>query len=159
MSMKRKLFICSCVCLLLFGAAFAESGKFNVGVDAGINMNSPRNYAFEAGIHGYYNIFPFLSAGADVSVSMNFRSVFSLHTTAGCRYYIVSVTDNRSEGLFVQADAGWQGIWDDSVMYSVFSGGGRFGWRFGFNSFYTDVYVKAGYPYLWGAGAGFGFRF
>ncbi len=140
--MKRKLFLCSGLCLFLFAAAAsADPGKFSVGVNTGINMNSPRNYALEVGIHGYYDIFPFLSAGADVSASINFCNVFSLHAAAGCRYYIISVTDSRSEGLFVQADAGWQGIWDDSVFHSVFSGGGRIGWRFGICRLYADVYV------------------
>jgi hypothetical protein len=64
---------------------------------------------------------------------------------------------NRSR-LFAQLELGADVLFYERESRLAFLGGMALGWRVPLGSWYLESVLRGGYPYLWGAGLGFGRR-
>jgi len=84
-----------------------------------------------------------------------------LETVAQIRLYLSSEKDNT--GFFLQAEGGivlFSYEKFEITGYSSFVGGVSAGWRFMMNNqWYIEPFIRAGYPYIFGAGFSTGFKF
>jgi hypothetical protein len=110
-----------------------------------------------------------LAFGYDGGITMGYRAlVFAdpdgLVTLELCLFLRVYLPLGRQDGFFIQAGAGPSVLAPDGVLFppkiSATSAGISLGWRFPLGSrFYIEPALRAGYPYVAGAGVSAGFRF
>ena len=137
--------------------------KSSLGLIAEMNKNSISHFSPAAGISFDYSIFRRFSLGIKALVSYDAfektNSIYSIEALAFGRWYAVSPTGEPSAGLFVEGQIGPEMIMVNEKMHTVFSGGLSLGFRITSQSFYFEPTLRGGYPYLFGAGLGAGFRF
>jgi len=138
--------------------AFFGKQKFALGAGVELNMNSREDVAGAIGVISRFdaNITPNLALGANLG--MSFSDLTTLEAGALFRWYIFS-------GLFVEADGG---IWfatnrdstvDDDFANFRFMGGAKAGMRIPLSrNIYIEPAVRAGYPFMLGAGVMAGIR-
>jgi hypothetical protein len=94
-------------------------------------------------------------AGLKAGYSHNFTGIGTLEMAVLGRWYFVSFEKSR---LFAQIEAGADLIFYNENTLPAPLGGLALGWRFLLGSWYLEPGLRGGYPYLWGAGLGFGRR-
>jgi hypothetical protein len=110
-----------------------------------------------------------LAFGYDGAVMLGYRALYfvdpkGLTTLELCLFLRVYLPPGRHDGFFIQAGAGPCVFVRDAPMFppkiSSTSAGVILGWRFLLGSrWYVEPYLRAGYPYVAGAGVSTGFRF
>lgn len=137
--------------------------KSSIGIIAEGNKNSLSGIAAAGGISFDYSVLRRLSLGAKVIVSYDFlekdNSIFTLEPLGTIRWYVVSPSGEPSAGLFAEGECGPELIFVNSELQTIINGGFSLGFRFTAGSFYFEPYLRGGYPYLFGTGINFGFRF
>jgi len=136
-------------CLLLCAASSLFALDLSIGIGAEVNANT-RSGAAAGGILSFgLELNDLFSAGLVTAFSHNFDSVFTLEPRAFFRYYLPFKID----GLFAQAEFGTSIFIEEDSAYPAVSGGIAAGWRYLINqNFYIEPYLRAGYPFIWGAG-------
>ena len=127
------------------------------------NKNCISGIAPAGGISFDYSASRKVSLGAEVLVSYDAsvkdNTIYSVEPLAFLRGYLVSPTGEPSAGLFVEGQGGAEIVLlNDEIKTSV-SAGAALGFRMVYGSFYLEPYLRGGYPYMFGAGLGAGFRF
>ena len=120
---------------------FGIAGEANANTREGAAIGG----AFSFGIE-FLNQF---ASGIRVIFSHDTESIFTFEPLAFFRYYLPLGVP----GFFVQAEMGVSVFLEDDKGYPAFSIGAAAGWRYKFSDmFYIEPYVRAGYPFIWGAG-------
>ena len=137
--------------------------KSSLGLVFEANKNSLSNVSPAMGISFDYGLFRRLSLGVKSLVSWDafekYNSVFVIEPLAFVRWYVVSPSGEPSSGLFAEGQGGVELIFVNDGLEISASAGGAIGFRFPIGSFYVEPYLRGGYPYIFGAGVGGGFRF
>jgi hypothetical protein len=110
-----------------------------------------------------------LAFGYDGAVMLGYRALYfidpdGLATLELGIFLRVYLPPGRHDGFFIQAGAGPCVFIEEAPLFppklSSTSAGVILGWRFLLSSrWYVEPYLRAGYPYVAGAGASVGFRF
>jgi len=150
----------SCFCAYSQINQHAQDNKtFAFSYGAEMNMYSKKGLAFGASLGADFNLPLRFAAGVNLSISANGQGSNILEPSAMLRYYFFNLSDQHS-GIYVQADLGASFFFEETRTAALFLGGVRAGCRFVFgNIFYAEPYIKAGYPFLAGAGVTFGYRY
>ncbi|ULQ60613.1 hypothetical protein K7I13_04855 [Brucepastera parasyntrophica] len=148
--------------------AESSSGSRNIlGISLGAiieaNMNSAEGYAMGIGFAGSYMLPDFMpigraAAGIKALFSMNFSDLNSIEVGATFRWYLLRVQAAPDSGLFAEAALGSTIAWSDEQTKAYFLGGLNAGFRYFFGNIFAEAYLRFGYPYFWGIGAGAGYR-
>ena len=137
--------------------------KSSLGFIAEVNKNSISHVAPAAGISFDYSLTRNFSLGAKALVSYDAlekeNTVYAIEPLAFLRWYVVSPTGEPSAGLFVEGQGGAEVLLVNDDIKTVGSAGISLGFRITAGNFYVEPALRGGYPYLFGAGLGFGFRF
>jgi len=134
-----------------------RSRKVAIGMGPEWNMNSHYNFAGGMVLGLDFNLpsVP-LALGINVSGSYNFLQTVVLEAAPFLRWYFAGL---RHTGLFVQADAGFSFIMEETNRFPMFMGGLRAGYRLPLgSSFYIEPFARGGYPFVFGAGLTAGIR-
>ena len=134
------------------------SRKIAIGLGPEWNMNSHHNFAGATVLSFDYSLpsVP-LALGINASSSYNFSQTVVLEASPFLRWYFPG---SKHTGLFVQADAGFTYIMEDTDRYPMFMGGLRMGYRLSLGSlFFIEPFARGGYPFVFGIGLSAGLRF
>jgi hypothetical protein len=125
-----------------------------VGLEA--NMNAPVNTAAGAWFSAIRDLgrSPF-AVGIKTGYSYDFSGLGTLELGALGRWYFLPLNKSR---IFVQAELGADLIFYEGETLPAFLGGLAAGWRMPLGSWFLEPTLRAGYPYIWGAGLAFGYR-
>lgn len=127
------------------------------------NKNSVSNISPAVGISFDYTFFRRLSLGIKALVSYDAfekeNTVYSIEPLGFVRWYAVSPTGEPAAGLFVEGQVGPEIILVNEKLHTSLSAGLSLGFRVTVQGFYFEPILRGGYPYLFGAGFGTGFRF
>lgn len=137
--------------------------KSSLGFIAEANKNSLSNVSPAVGISFDYSATRQFSLGAKVLVSYDFlekkNTIYAIEPLAFARGYLVSPTGEPSAGLFVEGQGGADIVLVNNEIKKAFSAGLALGFRIPIGDFYFEPILRGGYPYMFGAGIGAGFRF
>lgn len=137
--------------------------KSSLGFIAEANKNSISGIAPAAGISFDYNATRKFSLGAKVLVSYDVfekeSTVYAIEPLGFLRCYLVSPTGEPSAGLFLEGQGGGEIVLVNDEIKMALSTGLALGFRVVTGNFYFEPILRGGYPYMFGAGLGFGFRF
>jgi hypothetical protein len=110
-----------------------------------------------------------LAFGYDGAVMLGYRALYfidpdGLGTLELGIFFRVYLPSDRHDGFFIQAGAGPCVFAEEAPLFppklSATSAGVILGWRFLLGSrWYVEPYLRAGYPFVAGAGTSAGFRF
>jgi hypothetical protein len=122
-------------------------------------MNTAYNASGASWVSAARDLGRFFGAGLKAGYSYNFSGIGTLEMAALGRWYFLSFEKSR---LFAQLEAGADLIFYDGETFPAFLGGLAVGWRVSLGgpsgSWYLEPAIRGGYPYIWGAGLGFGLR-
>jgi hypothetical protein len=118
-------------------------------------MNTVFNAAGASWFSAALDLGRFFAAGVKAGYSHNFSGIGTLEMAALGRWYFLSFEKSR---LFAQIEAGADLIFYEQNTRPVVLGGLVLGWRVPLGSWYLEPLIRGGYPYIWGAGLGFGCR-
>jgi hypothetical protein len=118
-------------------------------------MNTTRNAAAAAWFSATLDLGRSFGAGIKAGYSNNFSDIAALELAAQGRWYFLSLANTR---FFAQAELGVDFIFYQDQTLPFLLGGLALGWRLPLGSWYLEPVLRGGYPYLWGAGLGFGRR-
>ena len=143
------LYLLFCMAGPVFASDSINIGDMFFGIAAEANANTREGAAiggaFSFGIE-FLNQF---ASGIRVIFSHDTESIFTVEPLAFFRYCLPL----GIPGFFVQAEMGASVFIEDDKSYPAFSIGAAAGWRFKITDmFYIEPYVRAGYPFIWGAG-------
>jgi hypothetical protein len=93
--------------------------------------------------------------GIKAGYSYNFSDTGTLEMAALGRWYFMPLGNTR---LFAQVELGADLVLYDGETLPFLLGGLALGWRAPLGSWYVEPVLRGGYPFLWGAGIGFGRR-
>ena len=137
--------------------------KVALGIDAEVNKNSLDFVSPAVSASFDYSVFRKLSLGFKMFASFDVKekdnNLTILEPLALLRVYLVSQSGEPGTGVFLEGLGGVSILLVDSDTKFVANGGGGFGYRFAFSNFYIEPEIRVGYPYIFGAGLGTGFRF
>jgi len=144
--------------------------RLGIGLGPEANMNSGSNFGLGAAVFVDFNFSDYWATGLAVKGSHDFSSAWVFEGGVFLRRYIPgdpTQGKGKHSGFFLQTDMGVHLIIEDNVFMNEgdsllrFMAGVRAGFRFlpGSGSFYIDPFIRAGYPFLWGAGLVGGIRF
>jgi hypothetical protein len=119
-------------------------------------MNTPSSAAAGASLSVFFGLNQSLSLGLRGTFSHNFGRVLTIEPEALFRWYAIPL---GGAALFFQAGLSSSLILEDGVLFPVPMGGLGAGFRFSFGSLVIEPAVRAGYPFIWGAGITLGYRF
>jgi outer membrane protein OmpA-like peptidoglycan-associated protein len=146
---------------LLFLPVFSVPGQEKNTLSAGIlveaNANTRHGYGLAGGLTADYGITNNFALGIKGDFGTDFYDVSSAEALAFGRYYFLNTP--LGYPLFVQAGAGLSMLFekDQSVMTALGEGG--IGIRFPIKKFYTEQYLRFGWPAGFGFGIALGYRF
>jgi hypothetical protein len=150
------LFVTLIVLVSLVGTA-QEAKQIALGLGIDGNMNTREGAALGGAVNAGYGIIPNLAAGIKIGFSHNFDSVMTLEPEVFARWYFLDI---KGISLFAQAGVGASIFFENSAVFPAFLGNLGAGIRIPFNQqWYMEPYVRAGYPFIWSAGIGAGYRF
>ncbi|MDR1597076.1 MAG: hypothetical protein LBR99_05155 [Treponema sp.] len=156
--MNRALLLIITLTVLVSLAGTAQEAKqlaLGLGVDG--NMNTRKGAALGGTVSAGYGIIPNLAAGIKIGFSHNFDTIMTLEPEVFARWYFL---DSKNISPFVQAGLGTSVFFEDGAVYPAFLGDLSAGLRIPFSrQWYTEAYLRAGYPFIWGAGIIAGYRF
>jgi outer membrane protein OmpA-like peptidoglycan-associated protein len=142
--------------VFIFSGAAQEAKTFSLGILGEANANTRHGYGLAGGIFGDFGFTDSIAAGFKVDYGTDFYDVSSLEALAFGRYYFRNLLPFP---LFVQAGAGLIILMeDDQKVFSVL-GDGSVGIRFPMKNFYTEQYLRFGWPTGFGFGFVVGYRF
>jgi hypothetical protein len=152
--------ICS-IGVLLFCAVFVlraqETRGFSLGAGLEGNMNTLSAVASGASLSLVFNLNQSLGLGFKGTVSYNFDRILTVEPGALFRWYAIPMGEGAA--LFFQADLGVSLIIDDGSLFPAPMESLSAGIRFSMGSLVIEPAVRAGYPFIWGAGLTLGYRF
>jgi hypothetical protein len=118
-------------------------------------MNTPFDTSGASWLSAMMDLGRFFGAGLKAGYSYNFSDTGTLEMAALGRWYFFSFEKSR---LFAQLEAGADLIFYEGKTVPAALGGLAAGWRVTLGSWYLEPVIRGGYPYIWGAGLGFGLR-
>lgn len=137
--------------------------KASIGNILEINKNSLEFISPSIGIVFNYGLTRNFSVGVNFITSFDLyeknNSVLTVESLLTSRFYLVSPTGEPLSGLFLEAMGGLSFLFINSELDNAVNAGGAIGFRFVLNKIYVEPVLRAGYPYLFGAGVGAGIRF
>ena len=137
--------------------------KASIGNILEINKNSLEFISPSIGIVFNYGLTRNFSVGVNFITSFDLyeknNSVLTVESLLTSRFYLVSPTGEPLSGLFLEAMGGVSFLFINSELDNAANAGGVIGFRFVLNKIYVEPVLRAGYPYLFGAGVGAGIRF
>jgi hypothetical protein len=119
------------------------------------NMNTVSNAAAASWFSATLDFGRVFAAGIKAGYSHNFSDTGTLEMAALGRWYFLSLEKSR---IFAQVELGADLIFYDGDTLPALLGGLAVGWRIPLGSWYLEPALRGGYPYIWGAGIGFGRR-
>jgi hypothetical protein len=155
---KFRFFLFFLPVLLYFlspGYAVAQDKPLALGFGLEANMNTRSNVAGASWVSATRNLGRFFAAGVKIGYSYDFSGIGALEMAALGRWYFLSFEKSR---LFAQFEAGADLIFYEGKTFPTLLGGLALGWRVSLGSWYLEPVLRGGYPYIWGAGLGFGYR-
>lgn len=135
--------------------AAAQDKPLALGFGVEGNMNTVTRASGASWFSATVDVGRFFAAGLKAGYSYNFSGIGTLETAALGRWYFLSFEKSR---LFVQTELGADMIFYEGETLPAFLGGLAVGWRFHLGRWYLEPALRGGYPYIWGAGLGFGRR-
>jgi hypothetical protein len=148
------------ILLLIFSIpAFAqEKNTFSLGGLVEANANTRHGYGLAGGLTMDYGITDSMAVGLKADYGSDFYDVTSAEIQAFFRYYFLNFLPYP---LFVQAGGGGIMLQEPSKDKTVFSvlADGSLGIRFPIKKFYTEQYIRFGWPHGFGFGLAIGYRF
>jgi hypothetical protein len=144
--------------LLTPHTAFSQTGPWAVALGLEGNMNSYRNASGASWLAATVDLGGSFAAGIKTGFSHNFSDTGTLEMAALGRWYFLSLGPDgpQQSRLFAQAELGADLIFYEQKTVPAFLGGLALGWRIPLGAWYLEPAVRGGYPYIWGAGLGFG---
>ena len=137
--------------------------KSSLGFIVEANKNSLSHVSPAAGISFDYSITRRFSLGVKALLSYDAlekdNTIYAIEPLAFARWYVVSPTGEPSAGLFVEGEGGAELLLVNSEFKTSASAGVALGFRIPLGNFYFEPVLRGGYPYMFGAGLGAGFRF
>ncbi|MDR1306386.1 MAG: hypothetical protein LBK74_02280 [Treponema sp.] len=150
----------SLIPLLALGLVSFAFGQEQKTVSAGLlveaNANTRHGYGLAGGLTGDYGITGALAAGIKLDYGSDFYDVSSFEALGFARYYFLKTLPFP---LFVQAGAGLITLFEGDRRVSSVLADGSLGIRFPIKKFYTEQYVRFGWPTGFGFGLVIGYRF
>jgi outer membrane protein OmpA-like peptidoglycan-associated protein len=153
---KRALLSVSMLFFLAL-SVFPQQNSFSLGLFPEANANTRRGYGLAGGIVADYGITDRIAAGLKVDFGSDFYDVSSFEALAFGRYYFFNTPPFFS--LFVQAGTGLVMLFEGDRMVPSVLGDGALGVRFPIKKFYTEQYIRFGWPTGFGFGLVVGYRF
>ena len=155
---SRGLFVCALFLTLPAFWTYAEEPKeFFLGIPCDVNFYSRSGIAFGGGL-----FFGFEGDGTALGIRTlycrDMDNVQTLEVTAFVRVYVPDISGHS--GLFAQLNLGPCLFWEeDNDERGVYCAGFGLGWRFLLGKrWFMEPSVRAGYPFLAGAGVAAGLR-
>lgn len=137
--------------------------KSSLGFIAEANKNSISHVSPAVGISFDYSLIRRLSLGVKALVSFDAlekdNTIYTIEPLGFLRWYVTSPTGEPSAGLFVEGQCGAEVVLVNDEIKTAVSSGLSLGFRITAGNFYLEPALRGGYPYLFGAGLGAGFRF
>lgn len=137
--------------------------KSSLGFVAEGNKNSISHVSPAAGISFDYSLIRRLSLGVKALLSFDAlekdNTIYTIEPLGFLRWYVTSPTGEPSAGLFVEGQGGAEVVLVNDEIKTAVSAGAALGFRITAGNFYLEPALRGGYPYLFGAGLGAGFRF
>ena len=137
--------------------------KSSLGGILEVNKNSVSGIAPAGGISFDYSVTRRFSVGVKAVVSYDAfekdNTIYAIEPLGFLRWYVVSPSGEPSAGLFVEGQGGAELLLVNSDFKTVASAGLALGFRIPAGNFYFEPTLRGGYPYMFGAGIGAGFRF
>jgi outer membrane protein OmpA-like peptidoglycan-associated protein len=153
----KTIFLFSCLFLAALTAFGQEKKSFSLGLLGEANANTRHGYGLAGGLQGEFSVTDNLAFGIKGDYGTDFYDVSSTEAMAYGRWYFRNMPFGFP--LFVQAGGGLVVLFEEDRH--VFSGIGdaAFGIRFPIKKFYTEQYVRGGWPHGFGFGFVVGYRF
>jgi hypothetical protein len=147
--------------ILLIGLAFSvfaqEKNTISAGVLVEANANTRHGYGLAGGIIGDYGFTDWFAAGVKLDYGTDFYDVSSFEALAFGRFYLQP--SFMPFPLFAQVGAGFISLYEDDRSVASVLADGSLGIRFPIKNFYTEQYVRFGWPTGFGFGLAIGYRF
>jgi outer membrane protein OmpA-like peptidoglycan-associated protein len=142
----------------VFSFAFGQEKKtLSAGLLVEANANTRHGYGLAGGLIADFGLTDALALGVKVDYGTDFYDVSSFEALGFGRYYFLKTP--LPFPLFVQAGAGLIILFEgDRRVFSVL-GDGSLGIRFPIKKFYTEQYLRFGWPTGFGFGLVIGYRF
>jgi outer membrane protein OmpA-like peptidoglycan-associated protein len=134
-----------------------QKNSFSLGLFPEANANTRRGYGLAGGLVADYGITRRIAAGLKADYGSDFYDVSSFEAMAFGRYYFFDASPSFS--LFAQAGAGFVMLFEGDRMVPSVLGDGALGIRFPVKKFYTEQYIRFGWPAGFGFGLVVGYRF
>jgi hypothetical protein len=142
--------------ILILPVAAAEDGPA-LGLTAEGTMNTRSGVAFGGGLLLGWDVNGTM-LGLRGVISLNGAPMRTLETLLVARFYLPSLRGR--EGFFAQLEMGPCFLMEDGYVTGAVSAGLMAGWRFPLGRrWFVEPFVRAGYPFIAGAGMGGGLRF
>jgi outer membrane protein OmpA-like peptidoglycan-associated protein len=155
-TVKNAVFLCSLV-LWTFPVSGQEKNTISTGVLVEANANTRHGYGLAGGIIGDYGITDNFALGIKGDFGTDFYDVSSVEALAFGRYYFLNTP--LSFPFFLQAGAGLSMLFEGDKSVPTVLGEGGIGIRFPIKKFYTEQYLRFGWPFGFGFGIVVGYRF
>jgi hypothetical protein len=153
----NKVLLLFIVFITLIGLVEAQEAKqiaFGAGIEGNMNTRKGAALGMSAGVD--YDVFPNLAVGIKAGFSHNMARIMTLEPEVFTRWYVWEL---KNLSFFVQAGVGISVIFEDKEAHPAALGDLTLGVRIPFNRWFVEPSLRAGYPFIWGAGVSAGYRF
>jgi hypothetical protein len=134
-----------------------EKGTISLGILGEANANTRHGYGLAGGLFADYGITDHIAAGLKADYGTDFYDVSSLEGLAYGRYYFLDTFIPFP--FFVQLGGGMIILLEKEKKVTSFLVDGSIGIRFPIKKFYTEQYLRFGWPTGFGFGIVLGYRF
>jgi outer membrane protein OmpA-like peptidoglycan-associated protein len=142
---------------ITFSVFSQQKQTITAGVLIEANGNTYHGYGLAGGVSLDYGFTDSIAAGIKADFGSDFYAVSSLEAQAFGRFYFHIIPTPFP--LFAQAGAGLVYLFDGEKKVPSVLGDGAIGIRFPVKNFYTEQYVRFGWPHGIGFGLAIGYRF
>jgi outer membrane protein OmpA-like peptidoglycan-associated protein len=153
---ESAVFLCFLV-LSVFPVSGQEKKTISAGLLVEANANTRHGYGLAGGVTAEYGITDNFALGIRGDYGTDFYEVSSVEALAFGRYYFLNTP--LTFPLFLQAGAGLSMLFEEDRSVSTVLGEGGIGIRFPIKKFYTEQYLRFGWPFGFGFGMVVGYRF
>jgi hypothetical protein len=153
---KRKLFILFFLVMFVCSAFGQEKKTFSLGLLTEANANTRHGYGLAGGLMGTYSFTDYFAMGIKADYGTDFYDVSSAEALGYGRIYF---NPSSRFPIFLQLGAGAVFLFEDNRMTPSVLGDGSLGIRFSINNFYTEQYIRFGWPTGFGFGLSVGYKF
>jgi hypothetical protein len=154
---NKTVLVVVCFSLAVFGAFGQEKKSFSLGVLAEANANTRQGYGLAGGLNAEFSFTNHLAAGIKADYGTDFYDVSSAEALAYGRWYFRNTPFGFP--LFIQLGGGAIVLFEGGRYVISGLGDGAVGIRFPIKKFYTEQYVRFGWPTGFGFGIAVGYRF